>query len=187
MNASAPQSAEESQKIVQPAKPVATERLQYAALPWRGPERHRNPARHLAQHAALDHSQGLADGRTHELPPACAALEALEEAGLLGVISKKPIGSYFYEKRFSRYAQTCRVEVFPLRVVRQRNDWPEKHERSTKWFPADEAKDLVAEPELALVDRQVHPLFQSVIFPQRRKARDLRAGTRLCISSAQPK
>ena len=148
MNRTSPTKArKKAKKIVKPTKAVATERLQYAALPWRKTDRleimlvsSRETRRWI-----IPKGWPMA-GRSGS---AAAGIEAMEEAGLLGVISKTPIGSYFYEKRFSRYAQTCRVEVFPLRVVRQRNDWPEKHERSTKWFPADEAKDLVAEPELA--------------------------------------
>jgi hypothetical protein len=35
-----------------------------------------------------------------------------------------------------------------MRVARQRDDWPEKHERSTQWFPAEEAMELVSDPEL---------------------------------------
>jgi 8-oxo-dGTP pyrophosphatase MutT (NUDIX family) len=135
-------------KIVKPtkAKAPAAERLQYAALPWRKTDRleimlvsSRETRRWI-----IPKGWPMA-GRSGS---AAAGIEAMEEAGLLGVLSKEPIGQYFYEKRFSRYVQTCRVEVFSLRVVRQRDDWPEKHERSTQWFCAEEAKELVSEPEL---------------------------------------
>ena len=42
----------------------------------------------------------------------------------------------------------CRVEVFPLRVLRQRKKWLEKAQRVTQWFPYVEAAEEVAEEEL---------------------------------------
>jgi 8-oxo-dGTP pyrophosphatase MutT (NUDIX family) len=82
-------------------------------------------------------------------PHAVAALEALEEAGLLGKIGKRPIGSYHYIKRMPNGAALiCDVEVFPLRVEKQRKNWPEREQRTTGWFEAREAASLVDEPEL---------------------------------------
>jgi 8-oxo-dGTP pyrophosphatase MutT (NUDIX family) len=79
---------------------------------------------------------------------ASAVIEAIEEAGLLGVISAEPIGHYTYAKRFSRKVEPCRVAVYSLRVVRQRQKWPEKAERETRWFPALDAMEAVSDPEL---------------------------------------
>jgi uncharacterized protein len=42
----------------------------------------------------------------------------------------------------------CRVEVFALKVETQAGDWPEKAERTTRWFPAAAAAEAVEEPEL---------------------------------------
>lgn len=82
-------------------------------------------------------------------PHATAAIEALQEAGLLGKIEKTPIGCYHYQKRMKNGATlTCRVDVFPMRVVRQRKNWPERNQRVTQWFPYADAATLVAEPEL---------------------------------------
>ena len=147
MNRSSPAKARKKvKKIVKAAKAVATERLQYAALPWRRTNRleimlvsSRETRRWI-----IPKGWPMA-GRSGS---AAAGIEAMEEAGLLGVLSKEPIGQYFYQKRFSRDVQTCRVEVFSLQVVRQRDDWPEKHERCTEWFSAEEAKELVSDPEL---------------------------------------
>ncbi|PPQ30319.1 hypothetical protein CCR94_13245 [Rhodoblastus sphagnicola] len=84
-----------------------------------------------------------------------AAIEALEEAGLLGVIDETPFGRFTYAKTFSRgRSAACEVDVFPLRVIRQRRDWPEKGERETRWFGAEEAAANVSDPELgALIAR----------------------------------
>jgi 8-oxo-dGTP pyrophosphatase MutT (NUDIX family) len=82
-------------------------------------------------------------------PHAVAAIEALEEAGLLGKIAKKPIGSYHYVKRMPNGATlACEVEVFPFRVQKQRKNWRERDQRMTSWFDAKDAAHLVDEPEL---------------------------------------
>ena len=80
---------------------------------------------------------------------AAAAIEAMEEAGLLGVISPEPLGHYCYVKKFSPGEEAVvRVDVFALRVARQRESWPEKGQRVTQWFPAEEALGFVSDPEL---------------------------------------
>src|ERR1700710_901515 len=49
-------------------------------------------------------------------PSACAAFEALEEAGVSGHISKKPIGSFRYSKqRASGERIPCDVDVYALK------------------------------------------------------------------------
>lgn len=83
-------------------------------------------------------------------PHATAAIEALQEAGLLGKIEKTPLGAFHYHKRLKNGATLlCRVDVFALRVARQRKTWPEKSQRVAKWFGRMEAAQLVQEPELA--------------------------------------
>ena len=49
-------------------------------------------------------------------PGECAAREAMEEAGVLGVVAAKPIGVFPYRKQRKSGEQVrCRVEVFRLR------------------------------------------------------------------------
>ena len=68
-------------------------------------------------------------------PHAAAALEAFEEAGVTGTISKLPIGTYNYDKRLSDGdVITCTVEVFPMRVDVELADWPEREQRTRQWF-----------------------------------------------------
>jgi 8-oxo-dGTP pyrophosphatase MutT (NUDIX family) len=82
-------------------------------------------------------------------PHGTAAREALEEAGLVGRIGKDPVGVYHYMKRRRNGSNTlCMVTVFPMRVQRQRKSWLEKDQRVTRWFPVEEAAELVHEPEL---------------------------------------
>jgi 8-oxo-dGTP pyrophosphatase MutT (NUDIX family) len=82
-------------------------------------------------------------------PHIVAAIEAMQEAGLHGKIEKTRLGEYDYEKRLKGDATVaCRVEVFALRVLRQRKKWPEKKQRATQWFPCAIAAGMVDEPQL---------------------------------------
>lgn len=82
-------------------------------------------------------------------PSGAAAREAYEEAGLVGEVGETAIGTYTYEKRLKRRGSvTCRVEVFPLRVERQLETWPEREERTVRWFSLPEAARAVDEPDL---------------------------------------
>ena len=78
-----------------------------------------------------------------------AAREAHEEAGLDGIVSPSPIGRYAYEKRRQAGDSVpATVTVYPLEVTRQHHSWPERHERTSRWFEPDKAAFVVDEPEL---------------------------------------
>jgi 8-oxo-dGTP pyrophosphatase MutT (NUDIX family) len=82
-------------------------------------------------------------------PHESAAREAFEEAGLIGIIHPQALGSFEYIKRLGTGRRIkCTVEVFPLHVDHQRAHWLERGERTTKWFSAEKAAALVAEPML---------------------------------------
>jgi 8-oxo-dGTP pyrophosphatase MutT (NUDIX family) len=82
-------------------------------------------------------------------PHESAAREAFEEAGVVGHVHPKPLGSFEYLKGigFGRRVK-CTVEVFPLEVYHQRRYWLERGERETKWFNVEKAAGLVLEPTL---------------------------------------
>lgn len=68
-------------------------------------------------------------------PHKAAAREAREEAGVVGKVERRSIGSFSYEKRLKGgKVVVCEVEVFPLKVKRQDSSWPEKGERKLKWL-----------------------------------------------------
>ncbi len=127
----------------------AKPRAQFAALPWR-----------ISEEEGLEIL--LATSRETKRwvipkgwpmkgrkPHIVAAIEAMQEAGLHGKIEKNRLGDYDYEKRLKGDASVaCRVEVFALRVLRQRKKWPEKKQRATQWFPYDVAAEQVDEPQL---------------------------------------
>jgi 8-oxo-dGTP pyrophosphatase MutT (NUDIX family) len=89
-------------------------------------------------------------------PQGSAAREAQEEGGLVGRISDQAIGSFHYDKRLpDGSAVTCKVDVFALEVERQMGVWPERDERSRRWFAWEEAAEVVQEPELQTLIRSL--------------------------------
>ncbi len=88
-------------------------------------------------------------------PHESAAREALEEAGVVGVIGSEPIGTYRYEKRRKSGATVpCTVEVFALDVGAQRKRWPEKGQREMQWLPPEEAAQTVSDEGLGDIIRE---------------------------------
>jgi 8-oxo-dGTP pyrophosphatase MutT (NUDIX family) len=86
--------------------------------------------------------------------PQTAAREAFEEAGVEGEVAKKKIGVFYYDKRLrSGRMQRVRVGVYPLKVVVERDAWPEAQQREKLWTTAAAAAELVQEPELAEILR----------------------------------
>lgn len=89
-------------------------------------------------------------------PEASAAQEAWEEAGVTGEGGAAALGFYAYDKtRKSREALPCVVQVFPLRVESLAKRFPERSERRRRWFAAEKAAKLVAEPELRMMFMQL--------------------------------
>lgn len=83
-------------------------------------------------------------------PWAAAGIEALEEAGAEGCISKTAIGSYRYDKILDDgSALTCEVTVYPMIVNKLKRNWKERHERKRHWFSPKTAAKRVHEPQLA--------------------------------------
>jgi 8-oxo-dGTP pyrophosphatase MutT (NUDIX family) len=89
-------------------------------------------------------------------PHDSAAREAFEEAGVVGAVGKRAVGSFPYQKRLKNGGVTvCEVHVFPLRVRRQSKQWPEKEQREVKWVSAKEAAETVKEPMLSEIIRRL--------------------------------
>lgn len=83
----------------------------------------------------------LIDGLT---PAKSAAQEACEEAGVLGEVDMQPIGTYRTVKQRLRRT-LIDVQVFPLRVERQLEEWPEMGQRKRHWVLLSEAKRLLSD------------------------------------------
>lgn len=82
-----------------------------------------------------------------------AAREAMEEAGLVGEVGKKPVGRYTYWKRRTRDFVLCKVRLYLLAVKDQLPSWPEQDQRRCQWFTQADAADLVDEPALGTILR----------------------------------
>ncbi len=89
-------------------------------------------------------------------PAQTAAREAYEEAGIGGMMSKKPIGEFEYGKRLDNgKVQPTRVEVFALEQMVQHPDWPEQGQRRMQWFSVPDAVEAVEEPELKVIIKKL--------------------------------
>jgi 8-oxo-dGTP pyrophosphatase MutT (NUDIX family) len=88
-------------------------------------------------------------------PWEAAAIEALEEAGVVGKPRKKPLGSYVYFKRQATHFDVCRVDVFLLTFAKRLTIWREIDQRETRWVSLDEAAELVEEPGLVALIRKL--------------------------------
>jgi len=93
-----------------------------------------------------------------------AQREALEEAGVLGKIAKTPLATFQYLKRIDETKRKrCTVDVFPLAVQQELDDWPEKAQRERAWMTPGQAALRVAEAGLVhlfltLSAQSDHPL-----------------------------
>lgn len=88
-------------------------------------------------------------------PTTCAAREAEEEAGVTGEIGKSAVGHFRYMKLLRNGMEMpCRVEVFPLKVTKECNNWDEEDARQRRWCSVREAAAAVAEPQLKMVIRR---------------------------------
>ena len=82
-------------------------------------------------------------------PQEAAAREAAEEAGLVGQIADRPIGSYRYVKRLKgERSLTIQVIVFPFRVEDHALAFREEGQRMQRWLAYGEAASRIAEPSL---------------------------------------
>ncbi len=82
-------------------------------------------------------------------PHAAAALEAREEAGVVGLVCPTALGSYRYRKRRRNGSSLMfDVDVFPLAVNTELPAWKEQAERERRWFSLVEAAEAVEEEDL---------------------------------------
>jgi 8-oxo-dGTP pyrophosphatase MutT (NUDIX family) len=133
---------------------VVAEARQVAALPW---SRDGAGARRVMLITSRETRRWIIpkgwtiDGLTEA---ESAAREAFEEAGVEGRVDPSPLGTFGYHKQLSRKkSKPVSVVVFPLFVLSERDEWPERAERARAWFSPDHAASLVHEPELAALLR----------------------------------
>ena len=133
------------------------ERRQVAALPWRrgadGLEILLVTSRETRRWVTPKGGRmvGLTDA-------AAAAQEALEEAGVEGLVGDAPLGTFRYLKVLKRRApRWCVVSVYALEVRVEHPTWHEQAERERAWMTVEKAAACVSEPDLAGIIRAWHP------------------------------
>ncbi|MCP8939609.1 NUDIX hydrolase [Alsobacter sp. SYSU M60028] len=127
-------------------------------------------------------------------PERAAAREAFEEAGLLGVVSSRPVGGFTYWKILSGGKRLlCTVLVYPLLVTEELAKWPEQRQRRRAWFTPDEAVERVDDALLGDIIRrcEADPTLTDIIAravrargPAKRKKRAPKVKTK---AKAKPK
>ncbi|MBV9994523.1 MAG: NUDIX hydrolase [Caulobacteraceae bacterium] len=89
-------------------------------------------------------------------PQDSAAIEAAEEAGLIGEVEDRSIGSYQYAKRLKgERTLIVQVIVFPFRVYAQADAWKEQDQRRYRWVRYQKAVSMVAEAGLKRLLREL--------------------------------
>lgn len=86
-----------------------------------------------------------------------AAKEAMEEAGVVGLVGSELVGRYDYKK----WGGTCRVKVFPLLVKKELDKWPEKEMRTRQWFSLKKAIKNVKKKDLVKILTEFKENFDS--------------------------
>jgi len=81
-------------------------------------------------------------------PAQVAAQEALEEAGVEGEVDPLPIGRYRAFKTLAFRRKIIEVEMYPLRVTQQMDEWPEKGRRHRHWVVLQDAKRLLSDAKV---------------------------------------
>ena len=76
-----------------------------------------------------------------ERPRDAAIREAEEEAGLRGVVARRPLGRYHHVKRKGRR----RVDVYLMRVTNVRDHWLEDKFRRRRWMRIPDAAACLRE------------------------------------------
>jgi 8-oxo-dGTP pyrophosphatase MutT (NUDIX family) len=142
--------------MTSPKNKVLPRRVQYAALPYR---RKGNSSTEVLLVTSRETGRWIIPKgwpRKGNAPHKAAAREAREEAGVLGRIERRAIGWFCYEKRLkSGKMVVCDVKVFPLKVERQEERWPEMGERQLKWLSRTKAAKTVEDSGLGTLIRSL--------------------------------
>ena len=78
-----------------------------------------------------------------------AKREALEEAGVRGLVSRQPLGMVAAPKTYRLAGRVdWQLAVFALEVTDQQTSWKEAGQRQRQWFSPEEAAEIVQPREL---------------------------------------
>ena len=110
-----------------------------------------------------------------ERPREAATREAEEEAGLIGVVTPKPLGRYKYDNG----DVTCRVDVYAMHVTTALDHWLEEKLRRRRWVRIDDAEDRLRE--------ELQPFLDDIARAVKRKARAARSSRNHRLSATPAK
>ena len=138
-------------------RPSSEVERQYGVLPWR---RDRNGAPQVLLITSRTRGRWIVPKgwlAKDRAPYLSAALEAFEEAGVIGEVTPRALGSYRYVAEEADGARRNRlVTLFGLRVVGTLTNWPERGQRKRRWFGLAEAAAIADDTELARMIRTIH-------------------------------
>ena len=86
----------------------------------------------------------------NQTPAETAAMEAFEEAGVRGEVADAPVGAYLHPRNDAEESMV-RVELYPLHVTEQVEDWPEEPQRFRHWALLPQVKRLMASRRAARI------------------------------------
>src|SRR6266542_787806 len=110
------------------SKTIAAKRVQDGALPYRLRARSRPQFMLITSRETRRWVIPKGWPKKGKSPRYSAAREAFEEAGVVGAVAKRSVGSFSYEKRLRNGGVVvCEVRVFPLEVIRQNRAVPTIH------------------------------------------------------------
>ena len=73
----------------------------------------------------------------------------MEEAGILGICSKRKFGNFDFTKILKDGSPIkCTVDVFPMKMITQKNEFPEKNMRTLKWIDPKDAESFIRNKSL---------------------------------------
>jgi 8-oxo-dGTP pyrophosphatase MutT (NUDIX family) len=126
---------------------------QVAALPWRqrnGDVEFLLVTTRTTRRWVIPKGWPMDDRADHQ----AAEQEALEEAGIVGHVAPLPMGQFNYLKvADSGRSRMLKVDVYPLHVTDELENWMEKLHRERRWVSRSEAIAIAGEPELVGIFR----------------------------------
>lgn len=88
-------------------------------------------------------------------PAETAMQETWEEAGVRGEIGRGPVGFYLHPHN-NKAGALQKIELFPLLVKEQEDEWPEEPERFRHWALLPQARRLLASRGAARIANNLH-------------------------------
>ncbi|MGK5092532.1 NUDIX domain-containing protein [Deltaproteobacteria bacterium TL4] len=79
-----------------------------------------------------------------------AAVEAYEEAGLLGVVGEE-LGYYTYRRKRKDQKKEFNVQVFPFKIIKVLDTWHEDKSRERQFFTVDETALILKNKQIELL------------------------------------